>query len=81
MINQGAQIYGKVNHCVVSGNVVIEEGASCYNDVIMPGAVIQKGARVENAIIGPDTLIEANSKVNIGGEEIDLIVNKKAARL
>ena len=81
LINQGAQIYGKVNHCVVSGNVVIEEGASCYNDVIMPGAVIQKGARVENAIIGPDTLIEANSKVNIGGEEIDLIVNKKAARL
>ena len=47
----------------------------------MPGAVIQKVARVENAIIGPDTLIEANSKVNIGGEEIDLIVNKKAARL
>lgn len=81
LINQGAQIYGKVNHCVVSGNVVIEEGASCYNDVIMPGAVIQKGARVENAIIGPDTLIEANSKVNIGGEEIDLIVNKKAASL
>ncbi|HBN00789.1 MAG TPA: glucose-1-phosphate adenylyltransferase, partial [Firmicutes bacterium] len=44
LINQGAQIYGKVNHCVISGNVLIEEGANCYNDVIMPGAVIQKGA-------------------------------------
>ncbi len=81
LINQGAQIYGKVNHCVISGNVLIEEGANCYNDVIMPGAVIQKGAHVENAIIGPDTLIETNSKVNVGGEEIELIVNKKAARL
>lgn len=81
LINQGAQIYGKVDHCVISGNVLIEEGATCYNDVIMPGAVIQKGARVENAIIGPDTLIEANSKVNVGEKEIDLIVNKKAARL
>ena len=81
LINQGAQIYGKVNHCVISGDVLIEEGAICYNDVIMPGAVIQKGARVENAIIGPDTLIEADSKVNVGGTDIDLIVNKKAARL
>ena len=81
LINQGAQISGKVNHCVISGNVLIEEGANCYNDVIMPGAVIQKGAHVENAIIGPDTLIETNSKVNVGGEEIELIVNKKAARL
>ncbi len=81
LINQGAQIYGKVNHCVISGDVVIEEGAVCVNDVIMPGAVIQKGARVENAIIGPDTLIEKDAKVNVGGEDIDLIVNKKAARL
>ncbi len=81
LINQGAQIYGKVNHCVVSGDVVIEEGAVCVNDVIMPGAVIQKGARVENAIIGPNTLIEKDAKVNVGGEDIDLIVNKKAARL
>ncbi len=81
LINQGAQIYGKVNHCVISGDVLIEEGAVCVNDVIMPGAVIQKGARVENAIIGPNTLIEKDAKVNVGGEEIDLIVNKKAARL
>lgn len=81
LINQGAQIYGKVNHCVVSGNVLVEEGATCSNAVIMPGAVIRKGAKVENAIIGPDTLIDEKEQVNVGGSDIDLIVNKKAARL
>ncbi len=80
LVNQGAQIYGKVNHCVISGGVVIEEGAVCKNVVIMPGARIAKGAKVENAIIGPNTLIEEKSQVNIGGEEIDLIVNRKAAK-
>lgn len=80
LVNQGAQIYGKVNRCVISGGVVIEEGAVCKNVVIMPGARIAKGAKVENAIIGPNTLIEEKSQVNIGGEEIDLIVNRKAAK-
>ncbi len=80
LINQGAQIYGKVNHSVISGGVVVEEGAVCKNVVIMPGARIAKGARVENAIIGPNTLIEEKTQVNVGGEDIDLIVNRKAAK-
>ncbi len=80
LVNQGAQIYGKVSHSVISGGVIIEEGAVCKNVVIMPGARIGKGAKVENAIIGPDTLIEEKAQVNVGGEEIDLIVNRKAAK-
>ncbi len=80
LVNQGAQIYGKVQHSVISGGVVIEEGAVCKNVVIMPGARIAKGAKVENAIIGPNTLIEEKAQVNVGGEEIDLIVNRKAAK-
>lgn len=80
LVNQGAQIYGKVTHCVISGGVVVEEGATCKNVVIMPGARIEKGAKVENAIVGPDTLIEEKAQVNVGGEEIDLIVNRKAAK-
>ncbi len=80
LVNQGAQIYGKVSHSVISGGVIIEEGAVCKNVVIMPGARIGKGAKVENAIIGPDTLIEEKAQVNVGGEEIDLVVNRKAAK-
>ena len=81
LINQGAQIFGKVNHCVVSDDVVVEEGAVCINDVLMPGAVIRKGAKVENAIIGPNTLIEENAEVNLEHDDIELVVNRKAARL
>lgn len=81
LINQGAQIFGKVDHCVVSDDVVVEEGAVCINDVLMPGAVIRKGAKVENAIIGPNTLIEENAEVNLEHDDIELVVNRKAARL
>jgi glucose-1-phosphate adenylyltransferase len=48
LINQGAVGLGAVDHCVVSGETLIEEGASCKNAVIMNGAVIKKGAVVED---------------------------------
>ena len=35
LINQGAVVLGEVDHCVVSGETLIEEGASCKNSVIM----------------------------------------------
>jgi len=79
LINQGASVLGKVKHCVISGETLIEEGASCANAVIMNGAVIRKGAVVEDAIIGPDTLIDVDEKVNLEHDGIQLVVNGKAA--
>lgn len=80
LINQGAIILGSVDRCVISGEVLVEEGAKVSNTVIMNGAVISKGAVVKNAIIGPDTLVEPNEKINIDGDDIELVANGKAAK-
>jgi len=79
LINQGAQIYGEVEHSVVSGDTLIEEGAVVKNSVVMSGAHILKGAKVKDAIVAPDTLVAPEEVVEpIEGEEIALFSNKKA---
>ncbi len=80
LVNQGATILGSIEHCVVSGEVVVEEGASCKNTVIMNGAHIERGARVEDAIIGPDTLVGKNEDINLENDGIVLYVNGKAGK-
>jgi glucose-1-phosphate adenylyltransferase len=80
LINQGAIVMGSVEHCVISGETLVEEGAKCVNAVIMNGAVIKKGAVVLDAIVGPDSLIEENEKVNPERDGIALVVNGKAGR-
>ena len=71
--NQGAIILGSVDTCVISNEVLIEEGAVCERCVIMNGAKIKKNAKVRNAIIGPEAVIKAGSEINLTGDEIVLI--------
>lgn len=79
LINQGAQIFGKVEHSVISGETIIEEGANVTNSVVMSGTIIRKGAKVANAIIAPDTLVEEKESIKPEkGEEIALLANGKA---
>ena len=73
IVNQGAVVLGSVDHCVLSGDTVVEEGASCVNTVLMPGAVIKKGAQVYDAMIGPNTTIEEDRIVNAEHDGIVLI--------
>lgn len=72
LINQGAIILGEVDHCVISSQVEVEEGAKVVNSVLMQGVNIKKGAVVENAIIGPNSEIEENEQLNVGNKDIAL---------
>lgn len=72
LINQGATILGEVDHCVISSQVEVEEGAKVVNSVLMQGVSIKKGAVVENAIIGPNSEIEENEQLNVGNKDIAL---------
>ena len=79
LVNQGAQIYGQIEHCVIAGATHIEEGAKVKNSVIMSGAHICKGAKVSDAIIAPDTLIKEKEVIAPEeGEAIVLVSNTKA---
>ncbi len=78
LVNQGATILGNIDHCVVSSDATVEEGASCENCVIMNGALVKSGVKVINAIVGQDTLVDENVVGEPGN--IALVVNGKAGK-
>jgi len=75
LINQGATILGKCDHCVISSDVVVEEGATVINSVLMQGCRVGKGARVVSAMCGPNSFI-ADGEVIEGKEDDVALVSK-----
>ena len=69
MISEGCRIYGTVENSILSGGVIIEEGASVKDSVIMSDVVIKKGATVYTSIVDSDSVIEAKAKVGVDGAD------------
>ena len=57
MISEGCKINGTVVNSILSGGVVIEEGAQVYDSIIMDDVVIRKGASVYTSIVDSDSQI------------------------
>ena len=64
LITEGCEIYGKVVNSVLSVGVVVEEGATVTDSVIMENARICKNAVVNYAILDENTIVGEN--VTIG---------------
>ena len=77
LVNQGALIFGKVKHSVISNEVYIERGAEVENSVVMAGAEICKGAVVKNAVIGPGAYVKKDMKIEGTKAEIALFTKKE----
>ena len=77
LVNQGALIFGKVNHSVISNEVYIERGAVVENSVVMAGAEICKGAVVRNAVIGPGAFVKNDMKIEGTPKDIALFTKKE----
>ena len=69
LVSEGCKIYGTVTGSVLSGGVVIEEGAVVKDSVIMEDVTIGRGARVFSSIVDSDSVIEAG--VTVGKENAD----------
>ena len=69
MISEGCVINGTVVNSILSGGVVIEEGAVVYDSVIMDDVVVRSGASVYTAIVDTDTEIEAGATVGKPGAD------------
>ena len=69
MISEGCRIYGSVTNSILSGGVVIEEGAVVSDSIIMDDVVIKSGSKVYTAIIDSDSVILENTVV--GKENAD----------
>ena len=63
VISEGCEIYGTVEHSVLSGNVIVEKGAIVKDSVIMSGTVIKAGAKVTYSIIDGNSIVSENATV------------------
>ncbi len=63
LISEGCRIYGKVENSVISGGVVVENGAVVKDSVIMEDVVIKKNAHVYSAIVDADAVIGVGAVV------------------
>ncbi len=79
IVSEGAQIYGSIEHGVISKNVTIEEGAVVKDSIIMEGCVIGKNAVLDRVIVDQNTVIGDNVKMglwdNIPNEQKPKIYN------
>ena len=66
LITEGCQIYGRVEHSVLSAGVVVEEGATVKDAVLMDGVVVKAGAVVKRCILAENVVVGAGAKV--GGD-------------
>ena len=69
LISEGCKINGTVINSILSGGVVIEEGALVKDSVIMEDVVIKSGAKVYSAIVDSDVVVEFGA--NVGKENAD----------
>ena len=63
MVAEGCEIYGMVNHSIISTGCSIGKGAEVTDSVIMPDVVIENGAVVRNAIIAEGCHVKAGARI------------------
>lgn len=69
LISEGCKINGTVINSVLSGGVVIENGALVKDAVIMEDVIVKTGAKVYSAIVDSNTVVETGATV--GTENAD----------
>ncbi len=74
LVSEGSRIYGTVENSVLSGGVIVEEGAVVKDSVIMDDVVIASGAKVFTAIIDADSYVGKNAVVGKENAPRDEIV-------
>jgi glucose-1-phosphate adenylyltransferase len=70
LISPGCIISGKVENCVLSPGVVIQQNASVKDSIIMHDTVIKEGTRLERSIIDKKVSIGRKSHIGIGDNMI-----------
>lgn len=69
MISEGGFIEGTVDFSVLFSDVVVEEGATVRDSILMPGCRVKSGALVQYAILAENVVIGENAVVGTRPEE------------
>jgi len=76
-LTDGCQIYGTVEHSVLSNSVTVEKGAIVRDSVLMPGVTVRAGAYIDKCIIGFNTIIGEGVRAGASVEGDSPYLNKK----
>ena len=68
-VSEGCEIYGMVNHSIISTGCSIGKGAEVTDSVIMPDVVIENGAIIRNAIIAEGCHVKAGARIGETGQD------------
>ena len=80
LISEGCYINGTVINSILSGGVIIEDGAVVKDSIIMEDVVIKKGAKVYSAIVDSDTVVQARAVVGVeNADKSDIAVVAKGS--
>ena len=73
LVSEGCRIYGTVENSILSGGVIVEEGAIVKDSIIMDDVVVSKDAAVYTSIVDQDTVIAQGITVGICGASKDAV--------
>ena len=65
LVSEGCRVNGTVINSILSGGVVVEEGAVIKNSVVMEDVFVGKGSCIYTAIVDADTRVEAGAVVGV----------------
>ena len=68
-VSEGCEIYGMINHSIISTGCAIGKGAEVTDSVIMPDVVIENGAIIRNAIIAEGCHVKAGARIGETGQD------------
>ena len=82
LVSEGCRINGTVINSILSGGVIIEEGAVVKDSVIMEDVTIRERAAVYTAIVDAETVIDPEITVGIeGAPKHDIVVIGKGTHV
>lgn len=71
IISNGCKIYGKVEHSILSRNVVVNKGANLSNCIVFTDSIIGPGVKIKHVVTDKNVLIEQDME---GKEEKPLFL-------
>ena len=73
LVSEGCRIYGTVENSILSGGVIVEEGAIVKDSIIMDDVVVSKNAAVYTSIVDQETMIASGVTVGVCGAGKDSV--------
>ncbi|PLT35593.1 glucose-1-phosphate adenylyltransferase [Bacillus sp. V5-8f] len=81
LVNEGCNVYGNIQHSVLSYNVQVGAGSTIIDSVIMPNVTIGENVSIEKAIISNNTVIEDGAVIRPSEDSSDVILYGDSQRI